>query len=92
MMLLACREPEVVTKLIKHWDLAQPHFPYSKHRPWLYHSWSSLSTLGEEQLGVSFDLQTVFIFFSQNGNELIYKKYSKMSLWFSLNFLLLAAL
>lgn len=91
-MLLACREPEALMKLIKHWDLAQPHFPSLKHRPWLHHSGRSLCVLGEERLGVSFDLQTALFFFSRGGNELVYKKYDKMSSWFSLMFLLLAAL
>lgn len=92
-MLLASREPEALMTLIKHWDVAQPHFPSLKHRPWLYHSWRSLCTLGEEQLEcLLIYKQYYFFFLPQDGNELVYKKYDKMSLWFSLRFLLLAAL
>lgn len=47
-------------KLIKHQDLAQPHFPSWKHHPWLYHSWRSLCTLAG---GWFFDHTNSVIFF-----------------------------
>lgn len=89
-MLLACREPEALIKLIKHQDLAQPLFPSLKHHPWLYHSWRSLRTLAGGWLALPFNLQTVVDFSFQCGNEVVYKKYDKMSSQFWFRFLLLA--